>query len=349
MSNILVAMSGGVDSAVAALLVLEGGDTAIGATMLLAEDNACCSSREVARARAVAERLGIAHHTVALADTFRREVIHPFVRAYERGETPNPCVLCNRHLKFGALRQAAKELGCSAVATGHYARVGYDAASGRYLLRRAAYLEKDQSYVLWTLSQEALAAARFPLGELAKREVREMAAAHGFENAHSAESQDICFVPDGDYAAYIRAYTGCDYPEGDFVDAEGRVLGTHRGILHYTIGQRKGLGLALGHPVFVTALHPAQNTVEIGEEQALWRKRVSLREVNLIAFDRLTAPISCQAKIRYRQTECAARFIPTGEDTAVLEFDSPVRAPARGQSAVLYDGDLVLGGGVIDG
>ncbi len=349
MANILVAMSGGVDSAVAALLTLKEGHTVLGATMLLSEDNACCSSREAVLARAVADRLGIPHRTVPLSRPFREQVIDPFVRAYERGETPNPCVLCNRHLKFGALMDTAEQMGCDGLATGHYARVSLDGASGRYLLRRAAYLEKDQSYVLWTLTQDRLARVRFPLGGLDKREVREIAAAHGFENAHNAESQDICFIPDGDYAAYIRAYTGRDYPPGDFVDAQGRVLGQHRGILHYTVGQRKGLGLSMGHPVFVSALSPTDNRVVIGEETDLWRTRVRLSALNLIAVDRLTAPLSCKAKIRYRQAEQEATLIPTGEGEAVLEFASPVRAPAAGQSAVLYDGDVVLGGGIICG
>lgn len=349
----LIAMSGGVDSGVAALLMQRLGYDCVGATMLLRPGNlpgeargACGSETEAEAARAVATQLGIPHRVFGFADRFEQEVIRRFVQAYEAGRTPNPCVDCNRCLKFGALFEAARELGCACIATGHYARVE-KGENGRFLLRRGADPQKDQSYVLWSLSQEQLARVRFPLGDLTKAEVRELAAARGLVNAGRRDSQDICFVPDGKYADFLLRYTGRSYPEGDFVDRQGRVLGRHRGIIRYTVGQKKGLGLSLPEPLYVCAVDPTANTVTLGKEEELYSRELTAHEVNLISLPAIHAPMRLSAKIRYRQPAEPATVSQPDADTLRVVFDSPQRAITKGQSVVLYDGDTVVAGGVI--
>lgn len=353
MKKVLIAMSGGVDSSVAACLLKEAGYDCVGCTMRLyrGEENGgesrCCSLDDTEDARAVALRLGIRHYVFNFCDEFKKQVVDRFAAAYRAGKTPNPCVDCNRYMKFGKLLTRADELGCDFVATGHYARV--ERSGGRWLLKKAADPEKDQSYVLFRLTQADLSRVLFPLGDLTKAETRRIAGENGFVNAEKPESQDICFVPDGDHAAAICRLTGQPEREGDFVDAAGRVLGRHRGISRYTVGQRRGLGIAAAHPLYVVAVRAADNTVVLGEEKDLYHKEMTLTDVHWIAGEVPAAPVSCAVKIRYRQKEQPAVVTPTGPDTAAVTFRSPQRAITPGQSAVFYDGDVVLGGGEIVG
>ena len=349
-------MSGGVDSSAAALLLQRQGCELIGVTMRLFSnedagiigESTCCSLDDAQDAREVARQLGFPHYVFNFSSCFREQVMDRFAASYERGETPNPCIDCNRCLKFGALLQRARELRCGAVATGHYARVEYDPGSGRFLLKKAVHLEKDQSYVLCVLTQEQLAASRFPLGGLSKGEVRELAAAAGFGNAEKRESQDICFVPDGDYAAFIRRHTGRKYPPGPFVDRSGAVLGTHGGIVGYTVGQRRGLGVSSSQGrLYVQQVRPADNTVVLGPNEDLYASTLYARDLNLIAAPRLDAPVRLRAKVRYRMAEQPCVAQQTGEDTLRVTFDEPQRAITPGQAVVLYDGDTVVAGATI--
>ena len=333
-------MSGGVDSSVAASLLLERGFQCAAAHLALFD-----GAGEAESARAAAARLGIPLHVFDMSQLFEREVIARFTQSYLRGETPNPCVICNRHIKFGALLDKAAELGCNALATGHYARL--ESLNNRWLLRKAADPTKDQSYVLYTLTQSQLARIYFPLGGMTKAQVREYARLKNFPNAQKSESQDICFIPDGDYVAFLERYTGQPLCPGDFIDPQGRVLGKHRGTPCYTLGQRKGLGLALPQPGYVCGIDPSANTVTVGEEALLFGKTLRARGINLIACDALTQPLRCKAKIRYRQTEQWATAEQPDADTLLLTFDEPQRAITPGQAVVLYDGDYVVGGGTI--
>ncbi len=354
----LIAMSGGVDSSVAALLTKEKGYDCIGCTMKLwdlpGEDGmqlkgskTCCSLDDTEDARSVAYRLGMPFYAFNYKDEFREKVICPFASDYEHGRTPNPCIECNRFLKFGKLFERARQLGCETIVTGHYARIE-QGPDGRYLLKKGLDPSKDQSYVLHCLTQEQLAHTYFPLGEFTKDAVRKIAAEHGFVNADKPDSQDICFVPDGDYAKVVERYGAGEGAEpGDFIDMQGRPIGTHRGLIHYTIGQRKGLGNTWGRPVFVCAIDPAANTVTLGDSPDLFRREVCVSEFNWIAGEPPAGPIPCTAKLRYRQTEQPATARPEGTDRVTLVFDEPQRAPTPGQYAVLYDGDVVLGGGRI--
>lgn len=357
MKKALIAMSGGVDSAVAAKLMLDQGCECVGCTMRLYDNEdagisrsrTCCSLDDVEDARSVAYRLGIPFYVFNLTEAFREEVIGHFVRSYEAGITPNPCIECNRKMKFGRLFDRADVLECDYVVTGHYARITFDGT--RYLLQKAMDKDKDQSYVLYGMTQEQLARTRFPLGTLTKPEVRKIASENGFSNAAKPDSQDICFVPDGDYARVIELHTGKKPQPGLFLDENGKVLGTHKGIIHYTVGQRKGLGISSDRPLYVTAIDPVHNTVTlshaVGTDSGLYTREVIAHDINLIVDDRLTTPLRVRAKLRYRQPEQPATVEQIDEDTLLIRFDEPQRAAAKGQAVVLYDGETVVGGGTI--
>jgi tRNA-specific 2-thiouridylase len=357
MKKAIIAMSGGVDSSVAALLTRQAGDECIGVTMQLyhnedvgiGRQKTCCSLDDVEDARAVCRRLGMRFYVFNFTDCFKEAVIGRFVDAYRRGHTPNPCIDCNCYLKFGKLLQRMRELQMDYVATGHYARVAYDEGAGRYLLKKGLDETKDQSYVLYMLTQEQLAHIRFPLGELTKEEVRRIARENGFINAGKRDSQDICFVPDGDYAKVIEAVTGEVSRPGEFVDRTGKVLGRHEGIIHYTIGQRRGLRLAAGERVYVTDISPEDNRVVLGRNEDLFHSELTADQVNLISCDRLEETVRVTAKIRYRHREQPATAWQTAEGRLHIRFDEPQRAVTKGQAVVLYDGDNVVGGGVICG
>ena len=338
----LVAMSGGVDSSVAAMLAMRDGFDCAGAVMKL---HPYAGDSENG-ARSAAAKLGIPLHVFDFSDCFAAQVIDRFVAAYREGRTPNPCVDCNRRVKFGKLLDTALELGKDCVVTGHYAQV-MRAGGGRYLLKKGAYPSKDQSYVLYSLTQGQLARALFPLGKLSKPQVRELARGAGLENADRRESQDICFVPDGDYAGFIAGYTGAAPRKGRFVDPDGNYLGEHDGVVRYTVGQRRGMGLAMPHPVYVLEVRPGDDTVVVGGDALLYSKTLCARDINLIPFDRLDAPLRALVKIRYKHAERPATVYQTGEDELRIEFDEPQRAITKGQAAVIYDGDVVIGGGTI--
>ena len=337
-------MSGGTDSSVAALLMMEQGYECAGVTMEL---GGFLSEADLGDAQKAAELLGISHHVVDFKQSFAREVIKRFIGAYISGKTPNPCIDCNRFIKFKKILEYAKNLGFHYMATGHYAKI--EESKGRYLLKKATDQKKDQSYVLYRLKKEQLERIKFPLGHLTKSEVREIAAKNGFANAQKKESQDICFVHKNqtDYAGFIERYTGITFQKGDFVDMTGRVLGRHNGIIRYTTGQRKGLGLALPEPMYVYDKNPETNTVVLAKDEELYAKKLIAGDINLIATDKLDDKIKIKAKIRYNQAEQPAIAIQEGEDAIYVEFEHPQRAITRGQAVVLYDGDIVVGGGTI--
>lgn len=352
MKKVMVAMSGGVDSSVALLLLKENYEL-VGATMRLfdGEDGACGSSSDADDAKEIATRFGVPHYVFDFREKFRENVIDRFNKSYLSGETPNPCIDCNRYIKFRAMLQKADELGCDYIATGHYARTQYDEKSGRWLLKKATADDgdnlKDQSYVLYNLTQEELSRVIFPLSAITKAKVREIAKENGFINHEKPDSQDICFVPDGDYSGFIKRYTGVNTPEGDVVDTQGNVVGRHNGILSYTIGQRKGLGIAFGKPMYVVDKNAENNTVVVGTGDDLMRKSLVAYDVNLISIPSLDLPMKVKAKTRYRQSEqpCVIKPLENGE--ILVEFDEPQRAITKGQRVVFYDGDIVVGGGII--
>lgn len=351
----MIAMSGGVDSSVAAFLMKEQGYDCIGATMKLfyneevgvSKDHSCCSLDDVEDARSVAQSMDMPYYVMNFSERFREDVIDRFVMAYENGMTPNPCIDCNRYLKFEKLFVRAKELGCDYVVTGHYAQIAYDNDRDRYLLKKAADPGKDQSYVLYSMTQEQLAHTIFPLGGMEKSQVRRIAEEHGFVNAKKHDSQDICFVQNGSYADFIEQYTGKKYPGGDFVDTQGNVLGKHKGVIRYTVGQRKGLGISFAQPMYVSKVNPKENTVVLGSNNDLFSRSFSAKDINLIAVEKIDTPVRLKAKVRYRQPEQWAVVTQVDEDTLYIEFDEPQRAITKGQAVVLYDGDLVVGGGTI--
>lgn len=349
----LIAMSGGVDSSVAAKLMHDKGYDCMGCTMRLYENDmigedifgTCCSLKDTQDARAVCDRIGIPYNIYHYEAEFREKVIEPFVCSYENGETPNPCIRCNRYLKFDSLYNKARELGYNYIVTGHYARI--EERDGHFYLLKARDLNKDQSYVLYDLTEEQLAHTCFPLGELTKTEVREIADANNFATSHKKESQDICFVPDGDYAGMIERYRGKKYPSGDFVDLHGHFLGTHDGIINYTIGQRRGLGIPADRRLYVTRINVERNEVTLADDSDLFKRELIVRDFHYITGE-APAEFRCSAKIRYRHKEQPCVVTVLDEKTAKIVFDEPQRAITAGQSCVMYDGDVVLGGGIID-
>lgn len=351
----LIAMSGGVDSSVAAYLTQQAGFQCTGATMRLFDnsilgqdqESTCCSLDDVEDARSVARRLGFPFYVFNFKDDFEEKVIRKFIHCYECGATPNPCIDCNRYLKFDHLLRRGYELGCDYVVTGHYARIRQDENTGRYLLYKATDLSKDQSYVLYSLTQEQLAHTRFPLGEMTKAEARTIAEEQGFINARKHDSQDICFVPDGDYVAFMERYTGKKYTPGDYLDLQGNVVGQHKGAVSYTLGQRKGLNLAMGTPVYVCAKDMERNTVTVGPNEALFSTTLRATDWNWFPFPTLSEPIRVSAKARYNQPPQPATVYPEENGFARVVFDEPQRALTPGQAVVLYDSDMVVGGGTI--
>jgi len=343
----LIGMSGGVDSSVAAYLMMQAGFSCIGATMRLytGQDLGCRDTTNVEDARSVADRLGIPFHVLDFSADFRAQVMDHFTKSYESGLTPNPCVQCNRHLKFDKFLQSAFALDCDCIVTGHYARI--EQVGDRYLLRKAVDEAKDQSYFLYSLTQHQLQHTRFPLGELTKADARLIAEQQGFLNARKRDSQDICFIPDGDYLAFLQRYTGKAYATGDYLDLQGNTVGTHKGAVAYTLGQRKGLNLAMGQPVYVCAKDMEKNTVTVGPNEALYRKELLANDWNWIAIEGLTKPTPVYAKARSRMAEQPATVYPESGGCARVVFDEPQRALTPGQAVVLYAGDTVIGGGTI--
>ena len=357
MSHVFVAMSGGVDSSVAALLLQQAGHKISGVNLRMFHNEdlgqspgkTCCSLADAEDAGLVARRLGAPFYVFDVSQVFRSTVIRDFIEEYQNGRTPNPCAVCNRTVKFGALLDRVRVLGADYLATGHYARVEQDAATGRYLLKRGLDRSKDQSYFLYMLTQEQLAHTLFPLGGLEKTQVRQLAEAHGLVNAHKHDSQDICFVPDGDYAAFIERTVGSPSLPGNFVDQKGQVLGHHRGIIRYTHGQHKGLGLSTSEPLYVLEKDAVSNTIRLGPDSDLWSQTLTAEQFNWVSIPEPTEPIAVTVKTRYSQREAAAiaRSLPGGR--CQVTFEEPQRAITPGQAVVLYQEEIVVGGGSICG
>ena len=349
--HICIAMSGGVDSAGAALLLQQQGYEVSGVTLRLHpykdKPGLCGSADDIETARAVAAAIGIPHTVLDLSELFQQKVMDKFVSEYVHGHTPNPCIDCNREIKFGALLDWALEHGADAIATGHYAQVTFDDASGRWLLLRGKDRRKDQSYVLYQLTQHQLAHLLLPVGDYEKPALRALAAQAGLTNADKADSQDICFVPDGDYMAFLQSYGGVEPVPGDFVDESGRILGRHKGLERYTTGQRKGLGVSAGEPVYVLRKNLDAGTVVLGPNSALFTRELIADQVNWISIPELTAPIRVTAKTRYSQTESAATVEPLSDGRIRVIFVEPQRAITAGQAVVLYNDEVVVGGGTI--
>ena len=356
MSKTLIAMSGGVDSSVSAALMVRAGHECIGVNMKLhtgaTEDELgsrqCCSLTDAEDARSVCYRLDMKFHVFNFTEDFSREVIDRFVCTYECGATPNPCIDCNKYMKFSKLYDRARILGCDTIVTGHYARIEWSEERNRWLLKKAKNEPKDQSYVLYFLTQEQLSHTRFPLGEFGRKdEIRAIAEQYGFITARKQDSQDICFVPDGDYVKFLEGYTGHEYAPGEFVDKTGKVIGHHQGAIRYTTGQRRGLGQGFNGRVYVLGKDMQKNQVVLGSNQELFSARLIADSFNWSAIDTPSEPVRCKAKHRYqsRETDCTARVLPDGRVEIV--FDEPVRALTPGQAVVLYDGDIVVGGGTI--
>jgi tRNA-specific 2-thiouridylase len=354
--KVVVAMSGGVDSSVAAALLREEGYEVIGATMQLwfgtrKRDGSNGSGggglSAVSDARRVASKLGIPHHVMDFRDIFAQKVIADFYQEYRLGRTPNPCIRCNRYIKFGAMLEKARGLGADFLATGHHARVEFDETTGKYLLKKGADLPKDQSYFLCQLNQEQLSQALFPIGSLTKDRVREIAEELNLPTADKPESQEICFIPDDDYAEFLKGYIPESARPGPILDELGNVLGNHQGIMSYTIGQRKGLGIAAEAPLYVTAIEPDRNAVVVGTREAAYGSKLVASNLNWIATARPPHPVRVRARVRYRHPEAEAVITPLDEDSVYVEFKEPQLAITPGQAVVFYDGDTIIGGGII--
>lgn len=345
MSKVLIAMSGGVDSSVAANIIMSRGYETQGAIMSLYGDTGSGNSEDIADAQRVADNLGIPLNIFDFSDEFKKYVITDFVEAYKNGLTPNPCIVCNKHIKFGRFLDKAVELGFDYVATGHYAKVEYQ--SGRYIVKKADDESKDQSYMLWSLSQEQLSRVLLPLGEFTKDSARDIAREVGFDNAEKHDSQDICFIPDGEYASFIECWCNTKFEQGDFVNKSGEFIAKHKGLINYTIGQRKGLGIAAPAPYYVLEKDPSSNRVILGSNDDLFCDTLEAEKVNLISIASLDKSMKVKAKVRYKQKETEATITPLENGNIQVRFDIPQRAITPGQSVVFYDGDIVVGGGII--
>jgi len=351
--RVLVAMSGGVDSSVAAAILVEQGYEAIGATMCLLRSpseraaSGCCSIEAAEDARRVADKLGIRHVVLPMQDVFARVVIKDFVEEYSRGHTPNPCLRCNRFVKFDELLERARSLGADHLATGHYGRIRHDPERGRWLLLRGVDKSKDQSYALYMMTQAQLERTLFPLGGWTKQETRRRAAELGLGVADKPDSQEICFVPDRNYPAFLRQVAPELVRPGPIADPSGKVIGQHRGIAFYTVGQRKRLGISSGEPRYVLRLDPENNMIVVGDEKDLYSTTLVAKDVNLIATERLPQALAVTAKIRYNTRDSAATVRPLSDDMAAVVFEQPQRAITAGQAVVLYQGDILVGGGTI--
>jgi tRNA-specific 2-thiouridylase len=356
--KVVVAMSGGVDSSVAAALLVQQGYQVIGITMNIwptpqsAEEaerfGGCCSLAATEDARRVAFHLGIPHYVFNFRKVFRETVIENFIHEYRRGRTPNPCIRCNQYVKFNLLLHKAKAIGANYIATGHYARVEFDTLKNRYILKKGVDQKKDQSYVLYVLRQEQLAHTLFPVGHLTKQKTRQIATELGLPVATKRESQEICFIPDNNYPQFLKGYIPEAAKPGPILDKEGKVIGTHHGILYYTVGQRKGLGITSPKPLYVLAIDEERNALIVGYKEDLLRKGLVATEVNFITIDKLNKPLKVKAKIRYRASEALATLFPESNNKVKVEFEQPQKAIAPGQAVVFYQNDIVLGGGTIE-
>jgi len=354
--SVMIGMSGGVDSSVAAALLLEKGYDVIGVTMQIwpetpeevkLTEGGCCSLSAVDDARRVANTLGIPYYVLNFKEVFENKVINYFIDKYLKGRTPNPCIACNRHVKFEALLNKAVSMGIDYVATGHYAIIEYNEDRKRYLLRKSVTQAKDQTYALYNLTQEQLSRVLMPIGNFSKDDVRQKAKDLGLNVASKPDSQEICFVDDNNYGRFIEENTDKKIIPGNFVDTKGNVLGKHKGIIHYTVGQRKGLGIALGKPMYVVGLDVENNNVILGEDSEVFGRELIAYDLNFISIDNLEEPMRVKAKIRYSAKEADALIIPIEKDKVKVVFDTPQRAITPGQSVVFYENDLVVGGGII--
>lgn len=353
--TVVVGLSGGVDSSVAAYLLKKQGYDVIGVTMQIwqeedsctvEENGGCCGLSAVEDARRVAQKLDIPYYVMNFRKEFQEQVIDYFTREYLEGRTPNPCIACNRYVKWESLLKRSLEIGADYIATGHYARVE-QLPNGRYAIRNSVTAKKDQTYALYNLTQEQLARTLMPVGAYTKEEIRKIAEETGLPVAHKKDSQEICFVPDNDYAGFIKNSTGKTIPKGNFVQADGKVLGEHQGIIHYTIGQRKGLNLSMGHPVFVTKIRPDTNEVVIGENEDLFINTLLCDRVNFMAIEGLEEEVRLKAKIRYNHPGAECVISPAEDGKVRVTFDQPQRAITPGQAVVFYQGEYVAGGGII--